>query len=696
MIMIISKAFKPTFLRTAALYLFVALLLTTSFSVLGQETQLLQVKTFNEQLQPYKNIRISINGNSYFSTGEKGVTFSEISNAELPVKSIKVENEQLEAASWNHSKGTLEVIIRKKSYRLVSVIVQLADQSGIANLNFIFKGKKTITATTNKEGLAEIPLALDEKVRSAEQFVIQDYQIAQLQSEGERHVLIVDPIQITQTVEEVTTTVDAPASEEVPEDFFADFDLTKLDSIQSLTAFYAIFKNYDREDLSPEASRRVDAKFDQLVGQLQDSVRKNELSFIGKITDSTVVRNDIENLLAQARLESQMLVVQETEFEKKIELIHDKLTADFESLDADARAGLLSDLNLLEKILTENENRFYKNQNNYRTIISNLQDKFFDLETLENKLSVSEAQRLEEQRIFRQRLLGILCIVAVFAILIILLIYFSNKLKKQKRQLILANDEIKRVNENLEGLVYERTKMLIETNRELDTVLYRASHDLRSPVRSIIGLCNIANSLSNGESKEVIEKVVQTSADMDRLLKKLSVISEINEPNNFSSVSLYEVIGDILNSFDQMIQDYGINFIIECPADLKINTYPNLIEIILVNLIENALFYCMLKNSKESQVQLTITTDGQHLELTLLDNGVGFENAIGDKVFEMFFKGHERSKGNGLGLYIVQKSVHALKGKITVESEPGNFAKFIVLLPLKEVEEEQVVSIAEA
>lgn len=662
-------------------------LLLMSLPTVAQETQMVQIKTFDQQLKPYQNINIAINGQEFISMGEKGVAFVELNTSELPVKSIQVENKLLEVASWNHSKGTLEIIIRKKSYRLTQLIVRNDDNEVISNEKIIFNGKKIIEAITNAEGRVELPLALDEKINSPEQFTIEDHRVINLHmTKGENELIVRRINNKPKLVEKVADNQES--NEPITQDYFKNFALSNLDSIQSLTVFYAVFKNYHIEDLDEETKRLVDAKFNELVGQLQDSIRNNtrEISFIGRISDSTYMREDIGNLLSQARLERQMLIVQQRAFEQKINLINDKLATGFENLDSGAREKLLSDLNLLEIILTENESNFYKNQNNYRQIIASLKERFFDLEALENQLSASEAQRLEEQRIFRQRLLATLSVVALFAILIILLIYFSNKLKKQKEALELANAEIKRINENLENIVAERTQMLAETNKELDTVLYRASHDLRAPVRSIIGLCNIAATLSNGESKEVLEKVVQTTTGMDKLLKKLSVISEINEPSNFSPIPLAEMVERIQDDFNEIIQDSKIAFVIDCPVDLVIHSYPNLIEVILMNLIENALFYCMIKGSGNAQVQLKATVKGEHLELILTDNGIGVEDTISDKLFDMFFRGTEKSQGNGLGLYIVQKSVHALKGSITVLSEPGQYSSFVVHLPLNDVQ----------
>ena len=367
----------------------------------------------------------------------------------------------------------------------------------------------------------------------------------------------------------------------------------------------------------------------------------------------------------------------------KIKLIKEKLARGIKNLDEKTRTQLLSDLALLEQILMQNESRFYKNQSDYREIINAIKEKFFNMEDLENRLSESEARRLEEQRIFRQRLIAITAVVLVFAVLIVLLITFSNRLRKQKKELVRANAEVNRINEHLESIVSERTKLLAEAHKELDTFLYRASHDLRSPVCSIIGLCNIASHLASGESKELIDRVVQTTIGMDKLLKKLSIISEINQPSNFSSITLLEAVQNTWHNYKKPLKDQRVNFVINCPADLMINSYPNLMEAILANLIENALYYSMLKESENARIEFTAGIKNDNLELSLHDNGIGVDNTIHNRLFDMFFKGHENSKGNGLGLYIVRKSVQALGGKISVESEPGSFARFIVLLPLK-------------
>jgi signal transduction histidine kinase len=651
-------------------FLMIFFVLSTPAS--AQKKQLVQVKTFDQQLLPFKNIDISINGKDFITVGNRGEAFIELDDTDLPLKSIRIKDEKLEAASWNYSKGIIEVIVRKKNYQIVQVIVRDQKNAPLSNLKVTFNGKKTTTATTNHEGSFDIPLALDEKLNSTDQFTINEYKAIKFEVLDGKNVLTVDHMKAVSAAPEVVTKT-----------YFKDFDLSKLDSIQSLTVFYAIFKNYQIKDMSDEVKQRVDAKFNELVQKLQDSSQKKENPFIGKISDSSFVSDDIKNLVSQATRESQTLEGQRRDFDEKMQIIQEKLGTGIQNLDAKTRTALLSDLTLLEGLLVQNESKFYKNQNDYRQIINSLKENFLDVEDLENKLSASEAQRLEEQRVFRQKILATLSVLFVFALLILLLVHFSTRLKKQKKELVRVNAEINRINENLEGLVAERTKLLAGAVKELDTFLYRASHDLRSPVCSIIGLCNIALLLSKGESKDLVEKMVLTTSTMDKLLKKLSLISEINQPTNFSSITLLDVMENIKNNFNEVIDDQRIKFIMDCPGDLVIYSYPNLIEIILINLIENSFFYSVLKDPENAQVELTAAIKNDQLEISLYDNGIGVDDTIRHRLFDMFFKGNENSKGSGLGLYIVQKSVQALEGEIRVESEPGVFTKFIVLLPLK-------------
>jgi signal transduction histidine kinase len=122
--------------------------------------------------------------------------------------------------------------------------------------------------------------------------------------------------------------------------------------------------------------------------------------------------------------------------------------------------------------------------------------------------------------------------------------------------------------------------------------------------------------------------------------------------------------------------------VVDNDATTHFYSYPDLIEIILYNLIENALFFSSLTADRHPRIQIMASMEANSLFISVYDNGVGMDDETRIKLWNMFFVGHERSKGNGLGLYIVLKSVQSLNGKIDVESAAGTFTRFSVTIPI--------------
>jgi len=91
--------------RGSRFMLIILMSLLTQQLLLAQDKQTVKVKTFDPKLHSLKNIEVSLNNNEYVSTGKKGVAIVELSNTDLPIKSVKIKDDNLEAASWNLSKG---------------------------------------------------------------------------------------------------------------------------------------------------------------------------------------------------------------------------------------------------------------------------------------------------------------------------------------------------------------------------------------------------------------------------------------------------------------------------------------------------------------------------------------------------------------------------------------------------------------
>ena len=213
---------------------------------------------------------------------------------------------------------------------------------------------------------------------------------------------------------------------------------------------------------------------------------------------------------------------------------------------------------------------------------------------MEERLSFSELQRENDIKDFSQKLKVAVAISAVLALLGMISFLLTKKFKDQKNQLAKANEKVKRTNENLEEMVAERTNQLQKTNEELDTFLYKSSHDLRRPLTTIVGLSNIAHLTLNKESCELFERAASTARQMDRMLKKLINVSEINHPSNHTSINFDKIIQNVVQQFDELITDQKIDVNLKVQPSIDFHSYPDLIEIIFRNLLENALWFSTL------------------------------------------------------------------------------------------------------
>lgn len=639
----------------------VACLITFFTPTFGQEKNLVQVRAFDKALAPVSRVALSINGKEFITLNSSGVGFIELLESELPPQTITVKSQTLEVESWHYSKGVIDVIIRAKDYKVMAIQF-LDDNKPLKNVSVTFYGNIVHSGVTNGQGILELNLSLKEKIASKSQFTIKAYQIISMSLQGKHKTIEVEPIKANSGN---TTTA------------FHDFDLKDLDSIQSLTAFYAIFKKYPIASLDETMKKKIDAKFKELVNASAN--RKSD--FIGNISDSSLVDDDIRNLLAQAHAENLTLDQWRKAFDNKITIINKKIE-NVENLNDAETKKLLHEISELENILAKNERKFYRNLTDYKNILGGLKDHLLDVKNLEKKLFLSEAQRTEQNELFQRGLKTIIMLVIFFSLLAIVFIYFSLELKRKQKQLMVANDSIQQINAGLETTVQERTLSLKQALDEMDLFLYRASHDLRGPIVSILGLCNVAKHASAEECLEIFDRTAQTALKMDRILRRFQLINEISHPQNASAFNLTETIRSIREKFKRTIDEQHVAFSIHAPDVLILTSYPKLVEIIISSLVENALFYTSIKKDIRPEISISITHDDHHVNISVCDNGIGIEENVISSIWKMFYLGNHYSNGNGLGLYITMKSVQALQGNITVQSVQHVSTEFNVTLPI--------------
>ncbi|HEY8402204.1 MAG TPA: two-component regulator propeller domain-containing protein [Cytophagaceae bacterium] len=231
----------------------------------------------------------------------------------------------------------------------------------------------------------------------------------------------------------------------------------------------------------------------------------------------------------------------------------------------------------------------------------------------------------------------------------------------------------------LEETVTQRTSELQEANKQLETLLYRASHDIKGPLKSIIGLTTVGSKdVSDEKALQYFNHILKSTKKLDWLLVDILEITKIKQsPFTREKISFETLVNEAITSFKNFTGFEQINFKIDIKEDGSFHSDKNLVYSLIQNLIENPIKYAD-SNKPECYLKITINAVNERARLKFEDNGIGIPLEFQDKVFEMFFKANEYSKGSGLGLYIVKTTVDKLKGKIQMESTPGIGTTFYV------------------
>ena len=246
---------------------------------------------------------------------------------------------------------------------------------------------------------------------------------------------------------------------------------------------------------------------------------------------------------------------------------------------------------------------------------------------------------------------------------------------------------------------------LTRSNAELQQFASIASHDLQEPLRKIRAFGNrlqekYADALSE-QGRDYIERMQNAAQRMQILIDDLLVFSRITtKAQPLVPVNLGEVTKEVLSDLEVLIQQTGV--CIEVGELPTIDADPLQIRQLLQNLIGNALkfhrenespcvkIYSQIVEDRESQL-IENSGGGNLCQITVEDNGIGFDQKYCDRIFQVFQRLHNRSEyeGTGMGLAICRKIAQRHKGSITAESTPGLGAKFIVTLPINQLPQEQ-------
>lgn len=249
----------------------------------------------------------------------------------------------------------------------------------------------------------------------------------------------------------------------------------------------------------------------------------------------------------------------------------------------------------------------------------------------------------------------------------ILSIYFLMTLNKQSEDELIQK----------ENFASQKNAELQKVNEALDRFVYSVSHDLRSPLSSILGLINLANLTKDPEELNEIIKMIQ-----GRVMAQDNFIREIIDYSRnartetvLESIHLEKLVDEVIDTlkFDGLADK--IIFRKQIPENFILTSDKIRLTVILSNLIGNAIKYHDLKK-EHPFIEVGYKTETNALYVA--DNGTGVMPQHQQKIFNMFYRGSDRVTGSGLGLFITKEAVAKLGGTIELKSDYGEGSTFTV------------------
>jgi signal transduction histidine kinase len=245
--------------------------------------------------------------------------------------------------------------------------------------------------------------------------------------------------------------------------------------------------------------------------------------------------------------------------------------------------------------------------------------------------------------------------------------------REAEAEKVLANDAMRKQYEEL-----------MKINKELDSFVYSVSHNLRAPLRSVLGLINIArieDDKRGNPFKEYFNMMENSMVKLDDTLKEILDYSRNSRQElTLEEIDMQKLLDDNLEKMQFMPGSASINKEIYIRQDTPFYSDKYRVSVIFNNLISNAIkYFDPHKEQSTLRITIDVTKDRAHLEFQ--DNGIGIDKQYQEKIFNMFFRATQNAEGAGLGLYIVQEAVEKLKGTIVIKSEIRVGTTFIIEIP---------------
>jgi signal transduction histidine kinase len=243
-----------------------------------------------------------------------------------------------------------------------------------------------------------------------------------------------------------------------------------------------------------------------------------------------------------------------------------------------------------------------------------------------------------------------------------------------------AGEQVRRLNENLEARVRQRTQQLEAANKELEAFSYSVSHDLRAPLRHLNGfvelLDNSAGDALNEKCRRYLKIISQSGEQMGQLIDDLLAFARMGRVEmREEPVDLARLVQDTIRSLQPEIKDRRVVW--KYDGLPLVEGDPSLLKQVFVNLLSNAVKYTRPRETAQIEIGCASET-AEEVVMFVRDNGVGFDMKFADKLFGVFQRLHraEEFEGTGIGLANVRRIIVRHGGRIWAESAVNAGATF--------------------
>ena len=248
-----------------------------------------------------------------------------------------------------------------------------------------------------------------------------------------------------------------------------------------------------------------------------------------------------------------------------------------------------------------------------------------------------------------------------------------------------AQERIRQLNVELEERVVKRTAQLLTANQDLEAFSYSVSHDLRAPLRHVMGFVKLlqksAGPALSDQSLRHLETISQSAQRMGTLIDDLLAFSRVGRTDlHLTAVELDELVRDTLGDFQAEVKARDLAVTIHPLPSVRADRA--LLRLVWVNLISNAVKFTAGRTAAKIEIGCTSDTTSE-TTLYVRDNGAGFDPRFADKLFGVFQRLHsqEEFEGTGIGLANVQRIIHRHGGRTWAEGAVDAGATFYFSVP---------------